>query len=66
MGLGPGGILEKISRSTLLLEVFVGHLAGEAGFAVILVGLEAAHATDGSDAGDLAAGGLGQLANGGG
>lgn len=65
MGLGPGGVLEKIAGGTLLLEVFVGYRAGEAGLAVVLVGLEAAHAANGTQAGGVAAGGSGQLANGG-
>ena len=65
MGLGPGGVLEKIAGGTMLLEVFVGYRAGEAGLAVVLVGLEAAHAANGTQAGGVAAGGSGQLANGG-
>lgn len=65
MGLGPGGVLEKIAGGTLLLEVFVGYRAGEAGLAVVLVGLDAAHAADCTQAGGVAAGRSGQLADGG-
>ena len=66
MGLGPRGVLQKIARSTLLLEVFVGYRAGEAGLAVVIVGLDAAHAADAAEAGGVAAGRSGQVADGGG
>lgn len=66
MGLGPRGVLEKIARGTLLLEVFVGYRAGEAGLAVVVVGLDAAHAADAAEAGGVAAGRSGQVADSGG
>ena len=66
MGLGPRGVLEKIARGTLLLEVLVGYRAGEAGLAIVIVGLDAAHAANAAEAGGVAAGRTGQVADGGG
>lgn len=44
MTLDPSRIVQNIPRTPMLLEIFVGHSAGEDGFAVIAVGFDGGEA----------------------